>query len=380
MTSTDKVNDNIVRCSSCRLRFFKEDMGMNRLKEVFRCCPKCRDHSKNMRHKRLNKQANTNNEHVPLENQERGHIPTDNHSSLVQEDNTNENIVEIDTNVIRDNESPSCQESSDINSEESFGDVFSKFLMDDEDATLILENKDSSGTDMIFIKVDGKVMKVDDNNLFGSVMLALVGTAFEKIPQIFYKIYLQLEKAKEANLICDSLSQVLKPLNTLGFTVALMGGSFERSDILQNNYAKRQVYRHLHENNSILFVPIYREYPDGTSNNTPLGLRDLKILFTVGDNIIHEYEIPAIDLFSGFMIQERFKNKKRCDICYQKDSKSFTSCGTCSKKCCSDCYRKINNKHCCSFCRTTILDFMLKRSKVLEVDNLILKLDDIVVE
>jgi len=291
---------------------------MNRLKEVFRCCPKCRDHSKNMRHKRLNKQTNTNNEHVPLENQERGHIPTDNHSSLVQEDNTNENIVEIDTNVIRDNESPSSQESSDINSEESFGDVFSKFLKDDEDATLILENKDSSGTDMIFIKVDGKVMKVDDNNLFGSVMLALVGTAFEKIPQIFYKIYLQLEKAKEANLICDSLPQVLKPLNTLGFTVALMGGSFERSDILQNNYAKRQVYRHLHENNSILFVPIYREYPDGTSNNTPLGLRDMKILFTVGDNIIHEYEIPAIDLFSGFMIQERFKNKKRCDICYHE--------------------------------------------------------------
>jgi hypothetical protein len=62
-----------------------------------------------MRHKRLNKQTNTNNEHVPLENQERGHISTDNHSSLVQEDNTNENIVEIDTNVIRDNESPSSQ-------------------------------------------------------------------------------------------------------------------------------------------------------------------------------------------------------------------------------------------------------------------------------
>ena len=55
MTITDKSRDDIVVCSLCKLRFLKEDMGMNRLKELYKCCPKCREHSRHARLKRLNK-------------------------------------------------------------------------------------------------------------------------------------------------------------------------------------------------------------------------------------------------------------------------------------------------------------------------------------
>ena len=56
MKTTGKLRDDIVVCPSCKLRFLKEDMGMNRLKELYKCCSKCREHSRNARLKRLNKQ------------------------------------------------------------------------------------------------------------------------------------------------------------------------------------------------------------------------------------------------------------------------------------------------------------------------------------
>ena len=78
--------------------------------------------------------------------------------------------------------------------------------------------------------------------------------------------------------------------------------------------------------------------------------------------------LSSIEVIDRYIISVSLKNKKRCQLCYEKNSKKFKECGQCSKQCCTKCFRKSKCLS-CPFCRYTLLNHMEKYIEKLSIED-----------
>ena len=53
-------------------------------------------------------------------------------------------------------------------------------------------------------------------------------------------------------------------------------------------------------------------------------------------------KVTNIEIIENYVISMRLKNKKRCQLCYEKSSNKFKECGQCSKQFCRSRFKKAN--------------------------------------
>ena len=61
-----------------------------------------------------------------------------------------------------------------------------------------------------------------------------------------------------------------------------------------------------------------------------MGIKDMVLVY-LKDDIMYSYDLPCINFYEDFVIRSVYKNKKRCEICYNKKFKIVYECGNCKK-------------------------------------------------
>ena len=76
------------------------------------------------------------------------------------------------------------------------------------------------------------------------------------------------------------------------------------------------------------------------------------LLFTPDDKTLYFMSLFDTKLIKYFIIKVKYKNKKRCQICLEKQLKHFKQCSQCNKEYCNDCFTKSTKKYIsCPYCR-----------------------------
>ena len=94
----------------------------------------------------------------------------------------------------------------------------------------------------------------------------------------------------------------------------------------------------------------------------------VNLLFPPDDETVYLMNLNNTNLIHNYTNKIKFKNKKRCQICSQKQSKHFKMCSQCKKEYCNECFIKANQRYLsCPFCR-----YNMKQ----HIDNNIKKFDE----
>ena len=81
----------------------------------------------------------------------------------------------------------------------------------------------------------------------------------------------------------------------------------------------------------------------------------VNLLFPPDDKTLYLMNLKNTNLIDNYTSKIKYKNKKRCQICSEKQSKHFKMCSQCNKEYCNECFIKANQKYlCCPFCRYTM--------------------------
>jgi hypothetical protein len=74
--------------------------------------------------------------------------------------------------------------------------------------------------------------------------------------------------------------------------------------------------------------------------------------------------IPCINFFEDYVVDEKLKNRRRCEICNLK-KKCYRICARCKGKVCIECYNKMNSCTLapCPYCRYSFNDHVDKELK-----------------
>jgi hypothetical protein len=74
--------------------------------------------------------------------------------------------------------------------------------------------------------------------------------------------------------------------------------------------------------------------------------------------------LPCRNLFKNYVVDEKLKNRRRCEICNLK-KKCYRICGQCKGKVCIECYNKMNSCTLapCPYCRYSFNDHVDKELK-----------------
>jgi hypothetical protein len=74
--------------------------------------------------------------------------------------------------------------------------------------------------------------------------------------------------------------------------------------------------------------------------------------------------LPCRNLFKNYIVDEKLKNRRRCEICNLK-KKCYRICGQCKGKVCTECYNKMNSCKLtpCPYCRYSFNDHIDKEMK-----------------
>ena len=81
----------------------------------------------------------------------------------------------------------------------------------------------------------------------------------------------------------------------------------------------------------------------------------VNLLFAPDDKTVYFMNLKNVDLIDNSVSKVKYKNKRRCQICFEKQSKHFKICSQCNKEYCKECFVKANQLYfCCPFCRYTM--------------------------
>ena len=94
------------------------------------------------------------------------------------------------------------------------------------------------------------------------------------------------------------------------------------------------------------------------------------LLFAPDDKTVYLMNLKNTNLIDNYVSKIRYKNKKRCQICFEKQSKHFKICSQCDKEYCNECFTKTNQKYlCCPFCRYTMKSHISNNMKKFKEDE-----------
>ena len=93
--------------------------------------------------------------------------------------------------------------------------------------------------------------------------------------------------------------------------------------------------------------------------NKDIGLLEcddgVDLLFPCDNKTVYFMNLKNTNLIDNYVSKIKYKNKRRCQICLEKQSKHFKICWQCNKEYCNDCFIKTNQIClCCPFCRYTM--------------------------
>jgi len=126
--------------------------------------------------------------------------------------------------------------------------------------------------------------------------------------------------------------------NVRGLTPRIIEIVFFASD--DPSYARIFIHRMVKEKDVGL-----SECDDGSVN----------LLFAPDDKTVYFMNLKNANLIDNYVSKVKYKNKKRCQICFEKQSKHFKICSQCNKEYCKECFVKANQVYfCCPFCRYTM--------------------------
>ena len=91
----------------------------------------------------------------------------------------------------------------------------------------------------------------------------------------------------------------------------------------------------------------------------------VNLLFPPDEETLYLMSLNNTNLINNYTSKVKFKNKKRCQICSEKQSKHFKMCSQCKKEYCNECFIKANQRYLsCPFCRYNMkqhIDVMFKK-------------------
>ena len=91
---------------------------------------------------------------------------------------------------------------------------------------------------------------------------------------------------------------------------------------------------------------------------------EINILFCPDDNTLYGINFKDTRLIDSYNMPIKYKSKRRCQICAEKNKKHYRICGQCENQYCDMCFYKANDHNlCCPFCRYTFKTHILKKIK-----------------
>lgn len=106
---------------------------------------------------------------------------------------------------------------------------------------------------------------------------------------------------------------------------------------------------------------IAEQFIDFMNSNKLVALKQIKeavnVLFSPDNKTVYHMNVKNTNLIDNYTKQIKFKSKKRCGICDEKNKKYYNICSRCDNKYCNSCFTKVND-NClrCPFCRYTLKD------------------------
>ena len=81
---------------------------------------------------------------------------------------------------------------------------------------------------------------------------------------------------------------------------------------------------------------------------------EVAVLLGPDDKTVYGMNFTDTHLIYSYILSQKYKSKKRCQICAEKNKKYYKRCSQCCNEYCDTCFNKINAKSlCCPFCRYT---------------------------
>ena len=306
--------ENIYRCSKCKLKYFDNAFGFNRLNARYKTCAKCR-----LKYK---KQSCSSNELVVDPNEAIDDAAVNDNGGLAS------NLVGLHP-VISDN---------------------------DYNITTI-DHKQNDLIEMDIFMINyllGRPANVDDLDFHEAAK------AYEKL-------------VKVQPLLTDR-TNILNTLRSYNLNIRIIDDHLE--ECIQSCPCSNDCLLDLFKHNNdigVRGISFFNQHVNKHYRESR-GIKDLRIIFSPDNIKIFAADIPAIDIFNGFFIKTKNRGKKRCEICLEKDTRTTHNCGNCNKRICPGCYLKMTNTKSCPYCRYTLYDHMQKKIEELDINELIINL------
>jgi hypothetical protein len=97
----------------------------------------------------------------------------------------------------------------------------------------------------------------------------------------------------------------------------------------------------------------------------------MEIILVDGHGQARALSCPLVNVFGDFVVKEKHNGKRRCKICYNKDSKITLHCFNCKEnKICMTCFSKVKSNK-CSFCTLSLFDKVMQNIEKFGMNDLV---------